>query len=242
MSKQRSDASPQIAVRAGHSSRASASRWRCRGWNRCPASVDRRRWPRRRGRRTSRRRRSASPSSSRATASTRTLVGQGQRRGDGVEPDAAAARTAEDEDQRHRRTVQQVRHRQRHPSGDDRQPAHRRPAQEGRDHPQRHQHGPGARQPHRPGDRAGEPRPRLRGADDRLPRDQLLQRLRLAHLVAERRLADAERDVSVARVRQPVREPRQPAQRQRPRPRQGPRRDAPPPDQRRATRPSSTST
>ena len=69
-------------------------------------------------------------------------------------------------------------------------------------------------------------------ADDRLPRDQLLERLRLAHLVAERRLAAAERDVSLARLRQPVREPRQPAQRQHPRPREGARRGAAPPDRR----------
>ena len=78
---------------------------------------------------------------------------------------------------------------------------------------------------------AAEPRPRLRAADDRLPRDQLLDGLQLAHLLAERRLAGAERGLSLARVRQPVREPRQPAQPQHPRPRQGPRVAAQPPGQ-----------
>ena len=148
----------------------------------------------------------------------------------------------QDQDQRHRRPVQQVRDGQRHPSGHDRQPADRRAAQARRDHAQRRQHGPDARQPHRPGHRAVEPGARLRGADDRLPRDQLLERLRLAHLVAERRLADAERDVSLARLRQPVREPRQHAQHQRPRPREGARRDAAPADRARRIAPSWTST
>ena len=171
------------------------------------------------------------------------LVGQGQRRGDGAEPDAASRSSRS----RRRSTSSTACSTSPRP-GNGIHPGMTgnlltgRAAQARRHHPQRHQHGPGAGQPHRPGHRAVEHGARLRGADDRLPRDQLLERLRLAHLVAERRLADAERDVSLAGVRQPVREPRQPAQRQRPRSREGARRDAAPPDQRRPTRPSSTST
>ena len=69
-----------------------------------------------------------------------------------------------------------------------------------RDHARRHQHGPGARQPPRPGHRRSQPGARLRAADDRLPRDELLDGLQFAHLVAERRLA-ASRTKSIRRWR-----------------------------------------
>ena len=72
---------------------------------------------------------------------------------------------------------------------------------------------------HRPGDGAAEPGPRLRAADHRLPRDELLDGLQLAHLLAERDLAGADGGLSVAGVRQPVRQPRQPAEPEHPRPR-----------------------
>ena len=45
--------------------------------------------------------------------------------------------------------------------------------------------------------------PGLRAADHRLPRDQLLDGLQLAHLLAERDLAGADGGLSVAGLRQP---------------------------------------
>ena len=74
-----------------------------------------------------------------------------------------------------------------------------------------HHRRPGDRQPRRPGHGAAEHRAGVRAADDRLPRDELLDGVQLAHLVAESRFAGAEGSLSVAGVRQPVREPRQPA-------------------------------
>ena len=52
----------------------------------------------------------------------------------------------------------------------------------------------------------------LRAADHRLPRDQLLDGLQLAHLLAERHLARADGGLPVAGVRRPVRQPRDQAQ------------------------------
>ena len=122
------------------------------------------------------------------------------------------------------------------------QPAVRRADSEGRGHPLGHQRRPDDRQPHRPGHAAAEHRAGVRAADDRVPRDQLLDGVQLAHLVAERRLAGAERSLPGAGVRHPVREPRQPAQPQHPRPREGRAAGAEPQDQLDATRRSSTST
>ena len=93
----------------------------------------------------------------------------------------------EGEAQRRQRPVQQARHRRRHPSRADRQHPLRRAAPEGRRAARRHQRRPGAGQPLRRGDRAAEPGPGLRAADHRLPRDELLDGLQLAHLLAERR-------------------------------------------------------
>ena len=72
---------------------------------------------------------------------------------------------------------------------------------------------------HRPGDGAAEPGAGLRAADHRLSRDELLDGLQLAHLLAERDLAGADGGLSVAGVRQPVRQPRQPAEPEHSRPR-----------------------
>ena len=69
--------------------------------------------------------------------------------------------------------------------------------------------------------RPAEPGAGLRAADHRLPRDQFLDGLQLAHLLADADLAGADGGLSVAGVRQPVRQPRQPAQPQHPRSRQG---------------------
>ena len=107
-----------------------------------------------------------------------------------------------------------------HP-GPDGQHSLRRAAAKGGGAPRRHQHGPGAGQPHRPGHDAAEPGAGLRAADHRLPRDEFLDGLQLAHFLAERRLARADGGLSVAGVRQPVRKPRQPAQQERARPREG---------------------
>ena len=54
------------------------------------------------------------------------------------------------------------------------------------------------------GDGAGQHGPGLRAADDRVSRDEFLQRLRLAHLLAERGFARPQRDLPFAGVRQPV--------------------------------------
>ena len=104
----------------------------------------------------------------------------------GKTPRAAGA--AQDQDQRHQRPVQQGRHRRRHSSRADRQHPLRRAADKGRGAARRHQHGPGARQPHRRGDRAAQHGAGLRAADHRLSRDEFLDGLQLAHLLAERRL------------------------------------------------------
>ena len=68
---------------------------------------------------------------------------------------------------------------------------------------------------------AAEPGAGLRAADHRLPRDELLDGLQLAHLLAERDLAGADGGLPVAGLRQPVRQPRQPAEPEHPRPRPG---------------------
>ena len=156
------------------------------------------------------------------------LVGPRQRRRDEAEQVAAAARAVEEEDQRHQRPVQQAGRRHGHPPGTDRQPAVGRADPEGRHRQGRDHDGSGARQSHRPGDAAIEHRAGVRAADDRLSRDEFLDGLQLAHLVAERRFAGAERGLSVARVRQPVRESRQPALSEHPRSREGPRGHAEP--------------
>ena len=67
--------------------------------------------------------------------------------------------------------------------------------------------------------RAAEHGPGLRAADHRLPRDELLDGLQLAHLLAERDLAGADGGLSVAGLRQPLRQPGQPANAEHPRPR-----------------------
>ena len=87
------------------------------------------------------------------------------------------------------------------------------------------------RQPHRPGHAAAQHRAGVRAADDGLPRDQLLDGVQLAHLVAERRLAGAQRSLPVAGLRQAVREPRQPAQPEHPGSREGRCAEPEPPDQ-----------
>ena len=87
---------------------------------------------------------------------------------------------------------------------------------------------------------AAEPGPGLRAADHRLSRDEFLDGLQLAHLLAERDLAGADGGLSVAGVRQPVRQPRQPAEQEHPRPRAGAGRRASAGRSARPTRPSST--
>ena len=63
------------------------------------------------------------------------------------------------------------------------------------------------------GERDGpaEPGAGLRAADHRLPRDELLDGLQLAHLLAGRQLAGADGGLPVAGLRQPLRQPGQPA-------------------------------
>ena len=117
------------------------------------------------------------------------------------------------------RPVQQARDGRRHPSRPDRQHPLRRGAPEGGRAEGRHQHRPGARQAPGRGDRAAEHGPGLRAADHRLPRDELLDGLQLAHLLAERDLAGADGGLPLAGLRQPLRQPRQPAQPEHPRPR-----------------------
>ena len=147
------------------------------------------------------------------------LVGQGRRRRDGAGPVPGAAGAAQGQDQRRQRPVQQARHGRGHPPGPDRQhPLGGRASERGRAQGG-HQHRPGARQAPGRGDGAAQHGPGLRAADHRLPRDQLLDGLQLAHLLAERDLAGADGGLSVAGLRQPVRQPRQPAQPEHPRPR-----------------------
>ena len=127
--------------------------------------------------------------------------------------------------------VQQARHGRRHPSGPDGQHPLGRGAAEGRGAQGGRQHGPGARRPPRRGDAAAQPRPGLRAADHRLSRDQLLDGLQLAHLLAGRALAGADGGLSVAGLRQPLRQPGEQADAEHPRPRQGACRRAEPPGQ-----------
>ena len=123
--------------------------------------------------------------------------------------------------QLHQGAVQQGGNRRRHSSGDDGQSAVGRAADQGRGAARRCEPGSGAGQPHRRPDGAAEHGPGLRAAGDRLPRDELLDGLQLAHLVVEPDVARADGGLSVAGVRQPVREPRQPAKSERPRSRAG---------------------
>ena len=94
---------------------------------------------------------------------------------------------------------------------------------EGRHHPLGHQRGSDDCQPRGRGYAAIEYRAGVRAADDRLPRDELLDGVQFAHLVAESGFARAGGSVSVARLGQPVRQPRQPAEHQHSRSREGPR-------------------
>ena len=68
------------------------------------------------------------------------------------------------------------------------------------------------------GHAAVEYRSRVRAADDGLPRDELLDGLQFAYLLANSGLAGAGGSLSVARLGQPVRQPGQPAEHQHPRP------------------------
>ena len=106
----------------------------------------------------------------------------------------------------------------------------------------RRQHGSGARRPFRGGNRAAEPGAGMRAADHRLPRNEFLDGLQLAHLLAGRQLAGADGGLPVAGVRQPLRQPGQPADNQHPRPRQGTGRGPQAARSAVPTRPSSTST
>ncbi len=100
--------------------------------------------------------------------------------------------------------------------------------------------GPDDRQPRRPGYAAIQHRAGLRAADDGLPRDELLDGLQLAHFLADAGFAGSGRSLPFAGVRQPVREPRQPAEHEHSRPREGSRRGAQPRRSAPATRPSWT--
>ena len=106
----------------------------------------------------------------------------------------------------------------------DRQPALRRAHPEGRHHPFRHLDRSDDRQPSRRRHAAIEHRARLRAAHDGLSRNQLLAGLQLAHFLADAGFAGSRGTLPVARLRQPVRESRQPAQYQHSRPRERPRR------------------
>ncbi len=100
----------------------------------------------------------------------------------------SAAGAVEAEDQRDRRPLHQGAHRPGHSSRADRQPALRRAHSEGRHHPFGRQRGSDDRQSRRPGHAAIQHRAGLRAADDRLPRDQFLPGLQLAHLLADARI------------------------------------------------------
>ena len=110
-----------------------------------------------------------------------------------------------------------------HP-GADRQPAFGRAYSEGRHHPFGHQRGSDDRQPRRAGHAAIQHRAGLRAAHDRLSRDQFLDGLQFAHLLADAGFAGAGGSLPVARLGQPVRKSRQPAEYQHSRPRERPRR------------------
>ncbi len=144
-------------------------------------------------------------------------------------PEPVAARAAEEEGQRHQRALQQALDRPGHPPRADGKPALGSADHARAGHSRRHHRRPDDRQSRRPGNAAAEHRPGLRAADDGLPRDEFLDGVQLAHLVAERRLAGAQRGLPRARVRHAVREPRQRPQPQHSRPREGQRRAAEPP-------------
>ena len=156
------------------------------------------------------------------------LVGQGLGRRDEVEQVAGAARAAEEEDQRDQRPVQPAGRRHGLSPRTDRQPAIGRADSEGSHRQVGADDGPGPREPSGPGDAAARHRARMRAADDRVSRDELLAGVQLAHLVADRGLTHAQRGVPVARLRQPVREPRQPAVSEHSRPRHGSRGESEP--------------
>ena len=92
---------------------------------------------------------------------------------------------------------------------------------EGRHHPSRRHRRSDDRQPNRPGHAAVEHRSGLRAADDGLSRDELLDGVQLAHLLAESGLAGPERSLSVARLGQSVRKSRQPSKHEHSRPSDG---------------------
>ena len=164
------------------------------------------------------------------------LVRQGVGRRHGAEQEPRTPRPVPVPAERHLRPVQQARHRRRHPPRPDRQhPVGGRPAKGGRA-ARRRQRGSGARRPLRGGDRPAEPRAGLRAADHRLPRDELLDGLQLAHLLARRQLAGADGGLPVAGLRQSLRQPGQPPHAQHPRPRQGAGRGPRPPGQPRRPR------
>ena len=169
------------------------------------------------------------------------LVGQGRRRrngtGQSLEP-MAPFKTKMNVI----RGLFNKRHRRGHPSRPDRQILSGASAAKGRRAARRHQHGPGAGQSPRRRDDAAEPGAGLRTADHRLSRDEFLDGLQLAHLLAKRDLAGADGGLSVAGVRQPVRQPRQHAEQKHSGPRAGTGRQSEPASQRQPTRRSSTNT
>src|SRR5262249_29955633 len=118
----------------------------------------------------------------------RSLAGQRHRGRNGTEPDAGTAGAGEGETECHLWPFQQAGHGSRNSSRADREypfgggAAPRGGPQGGR------QHGPGARLPAWRRDSAAKPRSRLRTADHRLPRDEFLDGLQFAHLVARRQL------------------------------------------------------
>ena len=149
------------------------------------------------------------------------LVGQRVWRRDETEQVAGAAGAPEEEDHGHQRPLQQAGGRDGHSPRTDRQPAVGRADSEGTDRPVGDHDGPGPRQPRWPGHAAVQHRAGVRTADDRVSRDEFLDGVQLAHFVAERGFAGAQRGLSLPGVRQPVREPRQPAQPEHPGPGQG---------------------
>ena len=169
-----------------------------------------------------------------------TLVGERFWRRHGVGPALEPLAPLRNKAQRHQRPVQQARGGCRYSSGTDRQYSLRHAADERRRAQGRHQHGPGACESARPGHDAAEPGARLRAADHRLSRDQFLDGLQFAHLLAERRFACADGSLSFARVRQPLRKSRQQAHAEHPRSREGRRVELEPQNQLRGQLESST--
>ena len=149
------------------------------------------------------------------------LVGARLRCRDGARALARAAGAVQGATELHRRAVQRCGDQRGHPSRTDGQPAVRRAADERPGDTRRDQLRSSARQPARGIVHSTEPRARLRAADDRLSRDELLDGLRLPHLVDEPHVAGAHGGVPVARVRLAVREPWLAAQPQPPRSREG---------------------